>query len=94
MKTSFSDLKARNILSKPELQQVKGGLPGVQSSFGNQRSELGTCGVIVRYADGRTNKVCDASSSFIQAVLDDASKSGAVSYNWCCDSCRRTSYCG
>lgn len=79
MKTSFNELKARNILSKEQMQNVKGG---------------GSCGYIVRYTDGSRESDCNVSQTQAQFIADRTNRPTIAASFWCCDSCASTSYCG
>lgn len=54
MKTSFKDLKERNILSKEQMQNVKGG---------------GTCGFVLRYEDGSREVRCGMNKESVDFFL-------------------------
>lgn len=84
MKT-FDSLKKRNILSALEMSNVKGG---------------GTCGYqLVHIATGKIESDCNISIYDVQAEMDNATyleseKGENIRFNWCCDSCASSSYCG
>lgn len=93
MKTSFSLLKSRNILSKMQMQNVKGG---------------GTCAVYVpvQFRDqalhnfAAANGACevargDDNSMIIEGTSKDtalATIAGISGARWCCDSCGSASW--
>lgn len=83
MKTSFIELKKRNILSKEQMQYVIGG---------------GKCGVKM-VVDGVEHIKCDLSINDVQFVMDCITEGydNPSSFNWCCDSCSQngghSSYC-
>lgn len=93
MKTSFFELKSRNLLSKAEMQNVKGG---------------GTCAVYVpiEYRDQALHNFAAAEGSADIARGDDTSMimegtskdtalatiAGIPGARWCCDSCDSASW--
>lgn len=86
MKKTFNQLRTRNILSKAQMQNVKGG---------------GTCGYKITYPDGSISSNCNLSAMDIEierdyvAYLREESDPGTeFKFNWCCDSCHKSSYCG
>lgn len=82
MKTSFKELKTRNILSKEQMQKVQGG---------------GTCKALVpmpQYVtdvDGYFNKNNDLVQARLskETAIEIAAKYGG---HWCCDSCDNASW--
>ncbi len=82
MKTTFNDLKGRNILSKAEMQNVKGG---------------GTCKALIPMPQTATNidGYFNKNNDFVQARLSiEEAKATATQYGgrWCCDSCDNASW--
>ncbi|MEG2370173.1 MAG: hypothetical protein RSB23_03310 [Alistipes sp.] len=90
MKTSFNELKARNILSKEQMQNVKGGgtcafyLP-MSLSNTHFRGDIHATG---GFSSGENDSVYKGVSKE-EALRETAGISGA---RWCCDSCDKASW--
>lgn len=80
MSNLFKDLKTRNILSKEQMQSIRGG----------------ACGVQMIYKGGRKVVNCTLTIQDVQTIMDNISdgEDNPVTFNWCCDSCYKSSYCG
>lgn len=82
----FKEIKNRDILSHFEMDKIKGG--------------NGTCGYkLVHIATGVIETECNISIDDIQIEMDHATyleteKEEQIRFNWCCDSCGSSTYCG
>ncbi|MEG2370177.1 MAG: hypothetical protein RSB23_03330 [Alistipes sp.] len=93
MKTSFNELKARNILSKEQMQNVKGGASCAAYVPIEYRSQaLHNFAKVGGYAElARGNE----ESMILEGTSKDTALStiaGIPGARWCCDSCGSASW--